>query len=512
MERFPGELAASQRGDRGRDSALRPLLRALAGHQTIALLILAATLAGAAAWLSGQSPSYRTEAQLLVTPLRSNDPVLLTLPLLRETAGDPTRTVETAAALVDSQQAAALTASRLGRGWTASSVRDAVDVQPQGQTNILDITAVAERADEAARLATVFAQSVIDARSAILRPLVVSAIASTRAQIGRIAPGVTGGRGDLQRRLNQLEELRTGPDPTLTVFQQALVPSKAEGLALPLVVALTLVAGVFLAMAVVLLLDVLGPRKIADEHELLDVYRLPVLARVPGLPPRRLTQPDRLSLDPAVFQAFRSLQIQLEVDGASSRSILFTSPSQSDGKTSAVVDFALQLVGSGSEVIIVDMDLHKPDVAARLGMTPAPAVSPAVDDRAAVDRALRPVPDVPNLRLVEGSALNLRQEAAGHFAELLAEIGSRAAYVVIDVAPLGEVSDPLLFAPAVTDIIVVARVGNTRAASVETLRDLLRRVRCEPVGYLVIGGDAPVYGDYYGASEPQTPHADLADR
>ncbi len=242
MTPFRGpDSAAAERGDIERERAPSPPFRALRGHPWIAAAIVLSTLAGSLGWLAVHSPTYRAKAQLLVTPLRSDDPDRLTLPLLQDAPGDPVRTVQTAAALIDSQQAATLTARRLGGDWTPKAVRDAIDVQPQGQTNILDITAEAGSVGEAATLANAFADAVVTTRMQTLRPLVLVAIDSTRAQLARVGQGAA--RADLQRRLLRLGELRTGRDPTVTISQPAVPSRKATGLPSPLLVALAVLAG-----------------------------------------------------------------------------------------------------------------------------------------------------------------------------------------------------------------------------------------------------------------------------
>lgn len=510
MMRFPRpEAAISEGADPGHESALTPLVRAFRGHPLIALAIMVLTLLGGIAWLSTHAPSYTAKAHLLVSPLRSNDPVLLTMPLLREAQGDPTRTVQTAASLIDSREAASLAARRLGGGRTADSVSHDTEVEPQGQTNIIDVIATAERADDAARLANVFTRAVIDSRNEILRARAGEAISATRAQLRRITAGSGGSvANDLQRRLNQLQELRAGVDPTLSISQQAVAPDAADGLSSAMILALVLLAGIFIATGAVLLVDLLGPRRISEEAELLRLYPLPVLARLPDLPRRRLAHPGHLTLDPSVWEGFRTVQIQVELEGSGSRAIMITSPSRSDGKTGSAVNFALQLADTACEVILVDLDLRKPDVATRLGMPSSSPPPPAKKGRNAVEAALRPVPGHPNVRLLEGRALSLgagSRTAADRVVDLISELRAKADYVVIDVPPLGEVSDPLLFAKAVTDLILVARVGNTRWVAVEVVRDLLERAGFEPTGYVVIGGDGGGQGYPYVSQRAADP-------
>jgi capsular polysaccharide biosynthesis protein len=146
------------------EGALGPYLRAIRGHRLLILMVTLAAIGASAAWIILRTPEYKATADLLVTPLPQEDQTFLSLPLLRD-SGDPTRTVQTAATVVESGQAAQRTARTLGRGWTPRKVLEAVDVQPQGESNILAVTATAEDAPVAARIANAFARGALDARS-----------------------------------------------------------------------------------------------------------------------------------------------------------------------------------------------------------------------------------------------------------------------------------------------------------------------------------------------------------
>ncbi len=512
MMGFPGpDGATPEWGDSRHDGQLAPAVReraptppfrAVRSHPLIGTAIILATLLGSLAWLTLHAPTYSAKAEMLLTPLRADDPDRLTLPLLQESGGDPIRTVQTAAALIDSQQAASLAARRLGGDWTAKRVRNATDIQPQGQTSILDITAVGASPAEAARIANTFARAVIDSRARILRPLVDEALKATSAQLERLRRGAD--PTELERRLSRLQELRSGRDPTISISQRAVASRTADGLAPPIVVALALLAGGLLAIGLVPLIDMFGPRRILSEDELMTIFPLPVLSRIPALPARRRTEPGRLKLDAAVWEAFHTIQVQLDLEIERDRCpvVMFTSPSHSDGKTSSAVDFALQLGDAGNDVVIVDLDLRKPDVATRLGMSASPAASPtARGEPGDYELALRNVPGRPSIHLLEGRALpGLGQgfkHASDRFAQILGPLSADADYVIVDVPPLGEVSDPLLFVSSVTHLVVVARLANTRASSTEITRDLLLRAGQRPSGYLVIGGEDVGSGYYY---------------
>src|SRR3712207_9570974 len=76
-----------------------------------------------------------------------------------------------------------------------------------------------------------------------------------------------------------------GSDPTLSLLQQASVPTDDTATPAPLVIALALIAGFIIATGTALLMEMLD-RRVRDQDELLSIYPLPILARIPNLPRR----------------------------------------------------------------------------------------------------------------------------------------------------------------------------------------------------------------------------------
>src|SRR3954452_24204242 len=157
------------------EGALGPYLRAIRAHRlTVALIVLAA-LAGALLYVALRAPTYEASADILVTPLPQDDQTFIGVQVVRDSPSDPTRTVQTAANLLDSPNAAALAARRLGHGWTFASVDSATDVQPKGQSNILTVSAESHKSGaDAARIANTFATAALTARATTLKTQIVS--------------------------------------------------------------------------------------------------------------------------------------------------------------------------------------------------------------------------------------------------------------------------------------------------------------------------------------------------
>ncbi len=136
-----GEVRWSSNKDRIETGAFAHAARV---HWVLMVFVLLATVIGARVWLSLRPPSYIAEAEMVVTPIDREDTALRGLPLIFG-LGDPVRTIQTAAAVVESREIAGLAADRLGESWTARRVLESVEIRPQGQTDILEVRATAER-------------------------------------------------------------------------------------------------------------------------------------------------------------------------------------------------------------------------------------------------------------------------------------------------------------------------------------------------------------------------------
>jgi Mrp family chromosome partitioning ATPase/capsular polysaccharide biosynthesis protein len=456
-------------------AALRPYMRAIRARSLVVALTTIAALAVAAAFLATREPTFTSTAQLLVTPLPQDDRTFLGTTLLRD-SGDPTRTVQTAAALVDSPLAAQRAARRLGNGMQQRTVEANVQVQPLGESNILSITASSTTADGAARLANEYAQSTLAVRGEEIRRQIDAVMQS-------VGPDPTPGDS---ARLAELRAVRDRGDPTLMLAQRAQAPGASTGAPAWLVLALAAIAGFTLGSIAALLML----RRIADERELIEVYPLPILARVP-VGGRRRDGSALAQAPPEVIDAFRSLRLQLELEDRAGGAILVTSASRGEGKTLSTIDLARELTAVGRRVVLIDLDLRRPQLAAALGVVPGRDLLDVTRRSDPLADALHQVHGSPLLRLASPtSLLDARkvEEFEARLPSLMEDARAIADYVLLDGPPLGELSDALHAVPLVDHVIVVARVGTTSRSALETLRDLLRRAGRAATGYVVIGG------------------------
>jgi tyrosine-protein kinase Etk/Wzc len=119
---------------------------------------------------------------------------------------------------------------------------------------------------------------------------------------------------------------------------------------------------------------------------------------------------------------------------------------------------------------------------------------------------LQLLPDTPLIRVAATGAETpdpVRVEQLfSQLPQILDEAKTAGAFVIVDTAPLGEVSDALRVAGHVDDIVILVRPGHTRRAQFAVMRDLLDRAGYAPTGLVVIGSSAklPSSSYYYGVS------------
>jgi hypothetical protein len=181
--------------------------------------------------------------------------------------------------------------------------------------------------------------------------------------------------------------------------------------------------------------------------------------------------------------------------------VMVTSASTGDGKTTSAVNLAAAAAASGDPVILLDFDLRKPDVGRTLGIQAGTELTGLLQPETQLRDLLSPAPGLPALSVLTTSVAEgdvaLVEALSRRLPELIADARELCNYVVIDTAPIGEISDALRLVRDVDNIVVVTRPGSTNRANFEMMRDLLERTAYTPAGFLVIGDSTPRTSAYY---------------
>jgi capsular exopolysaccharide synthesis family protein len=456
----------------------------------------------AIAYLLVATKTYQAEADLLITPVASD--TLPSLPLIRQSA-DPTRDVETAAKLVTNVDVAARVKAQLGLSESPQDLLKEVTAEPIAQSNIVAVTAEKDSKADAQRLANSFATQAVAEQTDKLHKEIASQFQGLKASLS--VPGA-----DTSGTLPQLQALSTGPDPSMRVETLADLPQSPASPRPALTLAAGILGGLVIGIVGAFAAQILDPR-LRREEQLRRRYRLPILARIPKESARRDKPIGPRHLSPAAAEAYRTLRATIARPSAEDKAgqvILVTGPSASEGKSTTAVNLASSLALTGRDVILIEADLRRPSLGSVLDLQPTDGgVVSVLIEHTRLSQALVSSPAYgPHLR-----ALLADQSGGGWVTDLFSipaadamvrDARRLADYVVIDSPPLNEVIDALPLARQADDVLLVARIGQTRLDKLGQLADLLAESGITPIGFAVIGTPRPGRRDYRYYTEAPT--------
>jgi capsular exopolysaccharide synthesis family protein len=193
--------------------------------------------------------------------------------------------------------------------------------------------------------------------------------------------------------------------------------------------------------------------------------------------------------------------------------LLVTSTSPGEGKTVTAVNVAMTLASGGSRVLLIDADLRKPQTHVLTRMRRTPGLSDVIVGKAKPSEAIqRTVPGTRLSYLPSGTTVPSPADLLSNrtMSGLLDGLRKFYDWIVIDSPPVGAVAEPLILAPLVDGVIVVAgaemvprkavihsleRIGETGA---RILGVVLNRAQIEKHSYYYSHYYGHYYGSYYG--------------
>ena len=462
----------------------------------VAMVVL--TTGAAIAYVATADKVYEAQTDVIIFPAPPAQENLVNLPLIRASS-DPTRDVETASRLITNIEVAQRVKQDIDSPLSPDELLSKVTAEPVAQSNIVTVTAEASTPEEAQEIANGFAEASIEVRTESLHDYIDSTLPGLERQLEENPDPA------LETAVAELRVLRESDDPTMRVQTPAALPTSPVWPKTKLSIAAGLLAGLVLGIVAAFALQILDPR-LRREDQLRRLYNLPILARIPRESGRRETSPlNPLGLSPAAAEGYRTLRGTLAASRRgsrdTSRAILITGSSPSEGKTTTAINLASSLAAAGNRVILIEADLRRPAISRALKVSVRQGVVSVLLESATVEEALLSTDAFgPNLSLL------LADHEGGWITELFAlpsaltliEDARRLAdYVIIDSPPLTDVIDALPLAEYVDDVLVVVRIGRTRLPKLAQLGELLAENEIRPVGFAVIGTPRPTRSDYH---------------
>jgi non-specific protein-tyrosine kinase len=469
-----------------------------------------------------QTPVYESHARVLLEPSQS---IFETTP----NSGIDAARVQTEIQVIASNGVKALVRERIGY---TPHVRASV----LGTTAVIDVAVESADPKRAARAATTYAQAYIDyRRQQAVNGLLAATkelqqqvaaldkqVADAEARAVAASPPKAGTprtpspeeealarqRAAIQEKLDQVSVDTALKNGGATLVASATVPSSPIRPTTLRNVLLGLAVGLVLGAGFAFVIDQLDDSIKSKEDLDRLAGGLPVLGVIPRAPGWKNRAEPRVvaQLEPSspTAEAYRTLRTSIQFFGVDRkmRTILITSPTAGDGKTTTLSNLAVVLARAGQRVAVVSCDLRRPRVHEFFGVSGAVGFTSVLLGDAPLSAALHEVPGEDRLRLIPSGPLPPNPSellSSRRAAEVINALESQCDAVLLDCPPVLPVTDAAVLSTRADGVLLVATAGATTGKQLSRAVELLRQVDAPLVG--VVLNSAPpedAYGYKYG--------------
>jgi succinoglycan biosynthesis transport protein ExoP len=485
-----------------------------------AILAIALLTLGVALFLSSrQTPIYKSQVRLLVTPIEGVE---------ADTPTSSTLNLATESELVSSVAVAQIVATNLNIPGLPRGLLGNLSVDNPVETEILEIGYSDSDPRQAQQISMGFAEAYLQFREETATRAILESTEAIQSEIAVLTQQLQ----SMEQRLQDMSA--TDPNRSSLEAQASLVRSSIldrqlaqAGLPREVTVgqiiepadqptspvspnhtmngAFGLVAGLGIGIGLAFLRDRLSGRLRSPEG--IEAYlEAPVLGAIPRVPAwRRRKEAFLVSAvqwrSPAA-EAYRILRTNVlsAASAADVKSIVVTSAYSGEGKSATVANLGVVLARAGKNVTLVSADLRRPRLHEFFNREEHVGLIDLLAGRTTLRQALQDV-TVPTQGF-DTSMASLRLISSGNVAEdpgelltsatmagILAEIERLSDIVLIDVPPVLPISDALVVAEVTKHVLLVIGPKASTRPAITSARQQLDRVGARILGGVLSGPD-----------------------
>lgn len=197
------------------------------------------------------------------------------------------------------------------------------------------------------------------------------------------------------------------------------------------------------------------------------------------------------------------------VDPSRPASILVTSASANEGKTTVSCQLAASLARSGKRVAIVDCDFRRPSAHVMMDGQVGPGICEYLRGEASIESIYQDT-QAPGLTFIPAGEVDqvvLQTLSSDGGRSLINDLKSRFEFVVIDTSPLLFVAEPSMLAQNADIVLLSTRKDYSRIPYVAQSRDSLRSLQVPLLGAVMVGSDSDFQRQSYGYRQRLQPVA-----
>jgi capsular exopolysaccharide synthesis family protein len=289
---------------------------------------------------------------------------------------------------------------------------------------------------------------------------------------------------NLLNNLTAMKLARVQSTPTVSPIEEAVIPKRPIRPVPLLYTGLAGLVGLIVAAGAIVLIDYLDDT-IKSSRKIQDVLGVPVIGEISETIPNNKVRNFR-SADystSSLLNAFGILRINVSrlVTEKSLKTILITSPSLGEGKTTIATNLASAFVRSGQKVILIDGDLYHPTLHSRLGLDNQKGLTDILAKNLDWENATRNFGGITILTSGAQTSTSAVLLESDGMTKLLDQLEKQFDLIIVDGPPLF-VEDSLIMASKVGGILLVVRQGGTITASARAMLDQLNLIGASVLG------------------------------
>ena len=283
-----------------------------------------------------------------------------------------------------------------------------------------------------------------------------------------------------------------------------------------------LVAGLMLGLGLAMLRDRMDQR-LRSVDEISSLLDLEVLGLVPSMPTKQSRSERGQLVHTAprspVAESYRTIRTGLYFGTSSARlrTLLVTSPSPGDGKSTMASNLAIAMAQAGERVLLLDADCRRPTQHKIFGLKNDMGLSNVLQRHASLEDAIQST-DIANLFVMPCGPIPANPSEvlnSNEFHQLVSTLSSQYDRVVFDSPPVMPVTDARILAASCDAAILVLRAeqSNRRLGmlTVEALRSVGANILGAVLNDVSLGRGRYSYYvrdryhmQYYGSEKPMT--------
>ena len=299
----------------------------------------------------------------------------------------------------------------------------------------------------------------------------------------------------LLKRNEETAMLIANAVPKGIIVDEAYTLNKPMGLSNMMVMLIALLLGCAMAPAYLYIKKLLRS-KFETREEAEKVLDAPVLGEISTTRSagKLVVKPRSTS---SVVELFRLLRTNLlfVLNDRNDKVVLMTSTRSGEGKTFISINLAASIaLMEGKRVLLIGMDIRKPEIANYLSVAPTPGLTQYLaGTESDLDKIIRTDVGVPNLDIIVAGPIPPNPAellASDKVDELIAALRKRYDYIIIDSAPVGMVSDTFVLDRVADATVYVTRVNHSTFTDLKYINEIYDHHRLKKLSVVINGTNA----------------------